>query len=82
MCLRPGADFYVWHNPFHESGGFFSGGPRAFAVPAADIDFVWQHCFDRHWIGESGFKLGAAVVLRRHEGIVLPVAGVFLGVRY
>jgi hypothetical protein len=86
LILRPGVDGYLVENPFYHSAGWFSGGPHYTGLVAADVDLVWQHHFDRYWCGELGFKVGGGFVPHRRapdtRTPVVPIGGIFLGIRY
>jgi hypothetical protein len=82
FVVAPGLDAYVLYNPLHDEPGFIiGGGPEwAFAV-TADFDIMWRHSFTERCQSELGFKLGAGVGHGARWG-VLPVAGVFTGIRW
>jgi len=82
LVIAPGFDAYLLYNPLHDEPGFIIGGrPEwAFAV-TADFDMMWRHSFTERCQSELGFKLGAGVGHGARWG-VLPVGGVFTGVRW
>jgi hypothetical protein len=81
LTLRPGIDCYLMENPFLDTSGWLNGHRHFFAMPAADVDIIWQHQLDRRWGGELGLKLGCGVAFTSHP-TPWPIAGVFLGFRY
>ena len=82
LVVAPGLDAYLLYNPLHDETGFIiGGGPEwAFAV-TADFDMLWRHSFTERCQSELGFKLGAGVGHGARWG-VLPVGGVFTGIRW
>jgi hypothetical protein len=81
LLVRPGIDAYALDNPF-DSGGWFGGGPRGIGVIAGDVEFIWQHHFDRRWSGELGLKLGAGTVFSSRVSGVAPIGAIFLGFHF
>jgi hypothetical protein len=82
LVVAPGLDAYLLYNPLHDETGFIiGGGPEwGFAV-TADFDMMWRHSFTERCQSELGFKLGAGVGYAARWG-VLPVGGVFTGIRW
>jgi hypothetical protein len=80
FVLSPGLDAFLVYNTFHDSGGWFSGGPEGFGFFAADVDVTWRHTFSHSLEGELGCELGVGAS-SAGRGVV-PVVSVLLGCRF
>jgi hypothetical protein len=82
LVFAPGIDAYLLYNPLHNEPGFIIGGGPEFAFAVtADVDMMWRHSFTERCQSELGLKLGAGAGYGARWG-VLPVAGVFTGIRW
>jgi hypothetical protein len=82
LVFRPGIDALVMTNPFTSDSGWFAGGRHGFGLVAGTVDCLWQHHFDRRWCSEFGLEIGAGPLFNSRNGVVVPVASVFLGFRH
>jgi hypothetical protein len=82
LVVAPGVDAYLLINPFHNETNFIiGGGPPLGLAMTADVDVMWRHSFGSICESQLGVKLGAGVGYGASWG-VLPVSGVFGGIRW
>lgn len=82
LIIAPGIDAYAMYNVFYNSSGFFlSGGVPVAGIAAADVDILWRHSFTECCESQLGFKIGAGAGYGASWGVV-PIAGVFTGLRW
>jgi hypothetical protein len=73
LCLSPGFDAYLISTGFD--------GKRYGGLLSVDVDILWRHTYGKRCLGDLGVKLGAGVI-GAERGAVLPVAGLFGGLRF
>lgn len=82
LIVAPGIDGYALYNPFYNSNGFLlSGGVPVAGIAAADVDILWRHTFTERCESQLGFKIGAGAGYGASWGVI-PIAGVFTGLRW
>ncbi len=81
LVIRPGVDGYLLVNPDAFRDHWWHHRQPVIGLVGADVDAAWQHRLDSNCVLEIGAKLGTGVAFTHHPGLV-PLAGVFIGLRY
>jgi hypothetical protein len=81
LVVRPGLDGYALLNPNYFFDRWDDQRTPVIGLAAIDVDCAWQHQLDSACALEIGFKLGGGVAFTRHP-IPVPLAGIFVGLRY